>query len=149
MKKLGIISIIIFLEIIKISIEKKNRKRTLYHREDSVIILTDENFNKTISRMKNILVLFYASWCGHCKNFLPTYIKASLYLFNLKPRINLGKIEMSLNKETGKVYNINSYPTLKFFKNGIAYDYTGNLDDNGIIRWMQKNTLPPLLELMT
>jgi hypothetical protein len=23
---------------------------------------------------------------------------------------------MSLNKETGKVYNINSYPTLKFLK---------------------------------
>ena len=141
--------ILFFLIILITEIQSRKQRKNRYHRDDSVIILTDLNFNRTITRLKNLLVLFYTSWCGHCKNFLPIYTKASLYLYKLKPRINLAKIEMSSNKETASTYNINSYPTLKFFKNGIPYEYTGNLDENGIIKWMQKNTLPPILELMT
>ena len=141
--------ILFFLIILITEIQSRKQRKNRYHRDDSVIILTDLNFNRTITRLKNLLVLFYTSWCGHCKNFLPIYTKASLYLYKLKPRINLAKIEMSSNKETASTYNINSYPTLKFFKNGIPYEYTGNLDENGIIRWMQKNTLPPISELMT
>ena len=146
-QKLIFLLFLLTISLSEIKSRKQNKYR--YQRDDSVIILTDLNFNRTITRIKNLLVLFYTSWCGHCKNFLPTYTKASLYLYKLKPRINLAKIEMSSNKEIGSIYNINSYPTLKFFKNGIPYEYTGNLDENGIIKWMQKNTLPPILELMT
>ena len=94
--KLSLFFLIILLTEIKSRKQRKNR----YQRDDSVIILTDLNFNRTISRMKNLLVLFYTTWCGHCKTFLPIYTKASLYLYKLKPRINLAKIEMTSNKET-------------------------------------------------
>jgi protein disulfide isomerase len=113
-------------------------RKKLFQREETVIVLNDDNFNKTINKFENILVLFYATWCGHCKKFLPTYVKTSQKLYDEKPRINLAKIEMSSSKEIKKVYNISSFPTIKFFQKGKPYDYDGERDEESIIKWMKK-----------
>ena len=58
---------LIFLSLIFFIIKYKEE----FKKDEDVIILTDSNFDKAISQYKNILVLFYAPWCGHCKKFHP------------------------------------------------------------------------------
>lgn len=137
--------LVLFLSLIVLALLKKKK----YVREDTVLVLNDKNFNKTIHHFNHLLVVFYASWCGHCQQFLPIFTKASLLLYKNKPRINLAKIEMSSNPITAKAYDIHSYPTLKFFKDGVAYNYTGMNSDIGIAQWMKKKTQPTISELYT
>jgi thioredoxin-like negative regulator of GroEL len=33
-----------------------------------VVHLNEENFKSTLKKTKHALVMFYAPWCGHCKN---------------------------------------------------------------------------------
>merc|ERR1719223_1273081 len=48
--------------------------------ENGVFVLTPTNFDKFIGEHDNVMVEFYAPWCGHCKSLAPQYDEAAAEL---------------------------------------------------------------------
>lgn len=120
-----------------------------YVEENGVIILTDKNFDKVISSFEFILIEFYAPWCGHCKKLAPEYEKAAQKLKKDTPYIPLAKVDCTAEKETADKYDIQGFPTLKFFINGQAIEYSGGRTEEEIIQWIKKKSGPSSIEIST
>jgi protein disulfide-isomerase A1 len=70
-----------------------NKKSNPIEIEDGVIVLTEENFDQVVIDSKeDILVEFYAPWCGHCKKLAPTYVEVAEFV-KANPNIKLAKID--------------------------------------------------------
>jgi len=115
--------------------------------EKGVLVLTDKNFEQAIKENEFILVEFYAPWCGHCQALEPEYAQAAKELAEKKSTIKLAKLDATAEKETGTKFNIEGFPTLKFFKNGEPIDFNGPREAQGILNWLEKKTGPACKEI--
>jgi protein disulfide-isomerase A1 len=111
--------------------------------EKDVIVLTDSNFEETVGKYEKILVEFYAPWCGHCKQLTPHYAEAATKLKATFPEVGIAKIDADSQKESGNKYGVQGFPTLKWFVNGKATDYTGGRTADTIVSWVSKRMGPP------
>lgn len=110
--------------------------------EDDVVVLTDKNFDEFVGLHPNVLVEFYAPWCGHCKKLAPEYSRASKRLKAEDVPIFLAKVDSTVEKEVAQRFEIKGYPTLKFFQGGAPMEYTGGITEEEIINWLHKKTGP-------
>lgn len=62
---------------------------------------------------KDVLVKFYASWCGHCKELAPEYERAAELLSSVDSVV-FAQIEASEN-DIPEALDVNGYPTLILF----------------------------------
>ena len=90
--------------------------------ENDITVLTEATFDKAIAQYEHILVMFYAPWCGHCKKFKPELEKAAAVL--RKENIIIAKVDATVEKKLAEKFGVRGYPTVKFFKKGVAMDYT-------------------------
>ena len=68
-----------------------------YPKEENVIVLTDDTFDAFIGSHENVLVKFYAPWCGHCKKLAPEYSKAAVALE--KENLFLAQVDATAQKK--------------------------------------------------
>ncbi len=74
----------------------------------NIIEGNQNNFEDLISK-GNVLVDFYATWCGPCKMLAPE-------LEQIKDKVQIIKINIDENLELCKRFGVMSVPTLIYFK---------------------------------
>jgi len=90
----------------------------------ATIALTKDNFNDTIEGNDTIIIDFWASWCGPCKSFAPTFEAAS----ENHEDVVFAKVNTEEQQELAGACNIRSIPTLMIFREQILlYSQAGAL----------------------
>ena len=75
--------------------------------------LTDDHFEwYRNTQTKHLLMMFYAPWCGHCKNLKPDWVEAS----NQVPKsFAIGALDCTAHSGTCNTVGASGYPTIKYF----------------------------------
>jgi protein disulfide isomerase len=109
--------------------------------DEPVKVVVGKNFKQVVlDSQQEVLVEFYAPWCGHCKHLAPHYDEAAKRIAN-NPNILLVKVDSTENEVSG--LDIQGFPTLKFWgkdKSAEPIEYNGGRDADGIVTWLKEHT---------
>ena len=85
----------------------------------------------------DVLVKFYAPWCGHCKKLAPVWEEVAKELADVKGLV-IAKFDSTANEAEG--VEVRGYPTLKFYTGGQVKSYDGDRGKDDIINWLKENS---------
>jgi len=81
----------------------------------ATVALTEDTFESTVSDHDIVLVDWWASWCGPCRSFAPTFEAAS----ERHDDIVFGKVDTESEPRLAAAAGIMSIPTLMIFREGV------------------------------
>lgn len=92
---------------------------------------------------KDVLIEFYAPWCGHCKQLEPVYTSLAKKYKNQKNLV-IAKMDATANDIASDRYKVDGFPTIYFApgkdkKNPIKFE-GGNRDLEHLSKFIDKHT---------
>lgn len=110
------------------------------HSENGVDVLKSNNENK--------MVLYYAHWCGFCKEFLPKWEMMCETVSKKHPNLDVKLVKVDCEylkgreeEKLGYNPNVMGYPTIRVHKkkSNMAEDYEGPREVDDIVAYLTKN----------
>jgi len=106
---------------------------------NAVSIIVGETFDEIVKdTTKDVLVKYYAPWCGHCKKLAPIWEELGEF-YKDNANLVIAKFDATVNEAEG--VEIRGYPTLIFYpkdnKEGITYE--GDRDVESFKAWLNEN----------
>ncbi|KAJ1409202.1 Thioredoxin-like superfamily [Sesbania bispinosa] len=115
--------------------------------DKDVVVLKDKNFTDVVKNNQFVMVEFYAPWCGHCQALAPEYAAAATELKG--DNVILAKVDATEENELAQQYDIQGFPTIYFFVDGIHKPYNGHRTKEAIVTWIKKKTGPGIHNITT
>lgn len=113
-----------------------------------VFVLVGKSFQKEVlDNDKDVMILLYAPWCGHCKKFHPTYEEIAKKLKEKNPKLLLTKMDATENEV--EQISITSFPTIKFYpgdkKKSDPLSYSGDRSFDDVVKFIKTNAKTPIV----
>ena len=108
-------------------------------------MLTGHNFEEVVKdTSKNILVDYYAPWCGHCKELNPVWDKLAETLKDQKDVV-VAKMDATLNELSHTI--IRSFPTIRLYKKDRKEAFSEHVEYNGESKYTSCSSMSKLLHI--
>lgn len=94
--------------------------------EGPVTVVVAKNYNDIVlDDKKDVLIEFYAPWCGHCKSLAPKYEELANLFSSVSNKVTIAKVDATANDVPDE---IQGFPTIKLYaagKKDTPIDYSG------------------------
>lgn len=106
-----------------------------------VTVVVAKTFESIVLGDKDVLVEFYAPWCGHCKKLAPVYEELGA-AFKEDDSVVIAKFDATANG-LHKTVKVEGFPTLILFKaDGTRVPYEGNRELDNLKEFVTANKTP-------
>eukprot|EP01092_Planopodium_desertum_P005805 TRINITY_DN24018_c0_g1_i1.p2 TRINITY_DN24018_c0_g1~~TRINITY_DN24018_c0_g1_i1.p2 ORF type:complete len:476 (-),score=180.95 TRINITY_DN24018_c0_g1_i1:36-1463(-) len=109
-----------------------------------VTIIVGKNFDQIVlDTTKDVLVEYYAPWCGHCKTLAPIYEEVGA-AFAKVDSVVIAKVDATSNDITRE--EIQGFPTIKFYpanSKDTSIDYEGERTVEGFLAFIKQHASIP------
>ena len=87
-----------------------------------MLVITAENFEAEVLKSeKPVVIDIWATWCGPCRMFAPTFEKVGE---ELADTVKFAKVDVDEQEDLARMFRVMSIPTLIGFKDGKAVKKT-------------------------
>jgi protein disulfide isomerase family A protein 3 len=101
-----------------------------------------ENFDEIVNDpSRDVLIEFYAPWCGHCKSLAPKYDELGEKLIN-DETVTIAKMDATAN-DVPKQYTVKGFPTIYYAPKNSKDNpkkYEGAREVNDFLKWLAKES---------
>eukprot|EP00698_Gefionella_okellyi_P019194 TRINITY_DN5853_c0_g1_i1.p1 TRINITY_DN5853_c0_g1~~TRINITY_DN5853_c0_g1_i1.p1 ORF type:complete len:358 (-),score=99.23 TRINITY_DN5853_c0_g1_i1:33-1106(-) len=105
-------------ELVDFINQKTGARGKVKKAESTITQLDSDNFDKIVmDDTKDVIVEFYAPWCGHCKSFMPEYERVAAALKG-ESDVVISQIDADKYRDVGGRFGVQGFPTIKFFPKG-------------------------------
>ncbi|CAA7017260.1 unnamed protein product [Microthlaspi erraticum] len=123
----------------KVPAHKKSQPIPAENNEPVKVVVAESLDDIVINSGKNVLIEFYAPWCGHCKKLAPILDEVALS-FQKDHTVIIAKLDATANDIPSDLFDVQGFPAIYFRSaSGKIVVYEGSRTKEDFISFIEKN----------